>query len=697
MNEGNKRYRDLVKERRPEYLATGKRHKKDQIAREIVEVITNDRKGRFVRKVESLIEAEELGVPEGVTAWALVPLDAVLLKVKQALRGRRADGSGDGDDDEDDSEQDEGKANSVYGASTGDIHAAHFTAGEHPRALAAATHTLGQAGRPTAVPLFLPGEAMHYPPLSQHSFRRPGSTQHFAAAPNAGLLTYSQPPTLMLPNVTANVPTFSSGHTTKSLSSVIVGGQQPILLPSRANLDLRSLGLVQSPYGRVIDPTATVMRSHRLPTDSSVPAALDAGGPANLGRGIEECALVPTGNARGPANLGRSIEDCAVATTENESETRGDASIRTAYLRAGQPPQGRELFLELSLLEVQLLCVMCSHGIPSWTTRDATVAHEPDDSSSGSRDSYSWNGFAALLQDVSSEWDGCEMHRQRRASTSQDAALTRILRATRKQVSKLVHDPVELSKRAVALLECLVRLSKASVTDVSTADAGLEAWLGQELCRWAASLELVGEQGRPVACCTQTLLSDADLLAASGQDAMTHMASFDRGNTRDVVAQVSCITRLRDIVERAESRSASYLVSRIAAAAADSLEAKQVWHRRPGWWGKSTTNPVEHDVQLLKKLAEEGFRGVLQDDGSNYRTLVSGGSMWKLLSKAAVEERARQLLGFLHARQESEDQATIFRDRRRRLLADLGLPSSQMQQSAERDSNSSGGKRRRLS
>lgn len=86
-NEGNVRFRQLVQNRKVEYVSTGKRQIKDVIARQVIQAV-HQRNGRFLRKIESLVEAEEMGVPEGITAWATVDDATVLSKVKQALRDR---------------------------------------------------------------------------------------------------------------------------------------------------------------------------------------------------------------------------------------------------------------------------------------------------------------------------------------------------------------------------------------------------------------------------------------------------------------------------------------------------------------------------------------------------------------------------------------------------------------------------------
>lgn len=83
---GNLKFRQLVKDNKQEYLASGKHAVKDEIARRIVKLIT-ERGGRFLRKVDDQDERDFLKVPESVFhAWHVVDEQTSLQKVKQALR-----------------------------------------------------------------------------------------------------------------------------------------------------------------------------------------------------------------------------------------------------------------------------------------------------------------------------------------------------------------------------------------------------------------------------------------------------------------------------------------------------------------------------------------------------------------------------------------------------------------------------------
>jgi hypothetical protein len=120
-NMGNVRFRELVATRKEEYLRAERNHKKQTIAKQILAEIAH-RKGRFVRKVEKPEEAKALGIPEGTQAWVLASSDAVLEKIKQALRDK---GPHDAVDFQSTAPQDKTEERAV---------SAPYDAGNHPTA-----------------------------------------------------------------------------------------------------------------------------------------------------------------------------------------------------------------------------------------------------------------------------------------------------------------------------------------------------------------------------------------------------------------------------------------------------------------------------------------------------------------------------------------------------------------------------------
>jgi hypothetical protein len=83
--EGNIRFRELIREYRGEYMATGRHHRKQEIVQEVVEKI-RERNCRFLSRTETDEEAQKYGLPAGSRAWYIASEEVALSKVKQALR-----------------------------------------------------------------------------------------------------------------------------------------------------------------------------------------------------------------------------------------------------------------------------------------------------------------------------------------------------------------------------------------------------------------------------------------------------------------------------------------------------------------------------------------------------------------------------------------------------------------------------------
>jgi len=87
-HEGNIRFRDLVAQRKTEYMATNHRQTKAKIAKQIVDQVFNVG-GRFLKKLEAN-EAAKLGIDHGGRdVYEVVGDDTIMEKAKQALRQNR--------------------------------------------------------------------------------------------------------------------------------------------------------------------------------------------------------------------------------------------------------------------------------------------------------------------------------------------------------------------------------------------------------------------------------------------------------------------------------------------------------------------------------------------------------------------------------------------------------------------------------
>lgn len=89
-NEGNIRFREIIRSLLPNYTATSRRAEKDRLARLVIEVVRN-RQGRFVRRVESPAEADTLDLESLDGVWILVDEEDVIPKVKQTFRDQHSE------------------------------------------------------------------------------------------------------------------------------------------------------------------------------------------------------------------------------------------------------------------------------------------------------------------------------------------------------------------------------------------------------------------------------------------------------------------------------------------------------------------------------------------------------------------------------------------------------------------------------
>jgi hypothetical protein len=83
---GNVKYRQMVHNRKAEYNASTRHREKNFIAQEIINQITVENNGRFLREVRTSAEAKVYGVEGRIQAWIIESAAAVNAKVKQALR-----------------------------------------------------------------------------------------------------------------------------------------------------------------------------------------------------------------------------------------------------------------------------------------------------------------------------------------------------------------------------------------------------------------------------------------------------------------------------------------------------------------------------------------------------------------------------------------------------------------------------------
>jgi len=86
-HEGNIKFREIVAERKAEYMSTNHRQTKANIAKEIVQTVLKAN-GRFLKKLEGG-DLQKFGFPSSTEVYQIVGDDTVMEKAKQALRQNR--------------------------------------------------------------------------------------------------------------------------------------------------------------------------------------------------------------------------------------------------------------------------------------------------------------------------------------------------------------------------------------------------------------------------------------------------------------------------------------------------------------------------------------------------------------------------------------------------------------------------------
>lgn len=568
-----------------------------------------------------------MGVPEGVTAWACVSMDLAIQKTKQALRDRDAA----------DSDQEVAGVSASYLDHSESTTSGHFTSSSH---LEQPSHAVSEylraaLGTRDTLPGSFGGSRRQLPildPMEELSMLRQLQAERFmqlARLPNlytglGGSSLLLPPPAAAASNISRNVQPFDPSFRPDALLALLGRPTLP----------------VSTPGGRF-----TPLEHPRL---APLP-------PANLAN----VAMAPSESLR----LQRSPASSTAAFATPYDETSVDRAIRVALdpTSFSRMRDSRQSCLELSLVEVHLLAAMGSHGIPVWTSEAMP------------QEQFGWKEFGDVVVKVSEEWD-----LTRRESNM--AGMRRISRSAMVEATVLEANLRELARKTIMLLE--------SVRDVVNhrqegrgvlKRAVFESWLDEELCRWAASLQIVGDRGRPVAYSSQTFLVENSLPEVRTHELITPMATFDKESCSEMFGQVACMSRLRSII--AKTPTTLELRGKVMKALGDLETINIVWRHRPSWWG-AEGDSVAYDVVLLDKLAADGFRGVLAGPTTRlpHASLKTSSPIEPSISlqrpgltKAGIQERVDQLVEALHVLQVAKDRQIILDDRKKRVSVDLGM------------------------
>jgi hypothetical protein len=609
LNEGNIRFRQLVQSRKLEYLDADKRKTKDWIARQVVQAISS-KQGRFLRRIRSPVEAVQMGVPEGVKAWVRAHEGTIIQKVKQALRNPAT-----WDDDKiQDVEQQviSGDSSPAAGCTQG-IDPLKPEYGPYMEGLKQKAvlqridrqqqaELRGASSLPSTIGDFL---------RARQAERHEQQVHADQARARASILDAFQ-------GIDDYHPVAQQGNLPSCLGGTNNGGQ---LHPGIAELRNAPAG----PSFPMAGAYQQLLMTDTIPPSIGLPPAWDA---ANT--------LVGSGIARGPAKASEAFF--------TGKETKGETAIYAAIVRAQQLFAGSlpGSYLKTSMIEMLLLSVLCSHGLPVWEPPNHKSTDERLEGAESGSYMFTWSDFGSLLSRAAKDWHVW-------IYSSSDLAVNDECRAELRATvlaARYKADLKELARKTTSLLEKLRNFMEPD-------DSGISAWFEEELCRWAVTLSIADKRMHPVA------YSASNFISAHPQytrdDDVKTACVFDTQSCRHIILQVANMSRLRSVFLSDRGRG---IWTKVDEASTISIFLGQVWKRRPPWWG-SNFDAISHEMALLQSLLEGGFLGVLEEMS---RAIAESASSRELgLSKASIQEHMEVLVPHLHQSQETADRQAILK------------------------------------
>jgi hypothetical protein len=634
-NEGNVRFRKLVQSRKTEYVSTGKRQMKDWIARQVMQAVAQ-RKGRFLRKIESLVEAEQMGVPDGVTAWAFVDDETVLQKVKQALRDRDVH-----------TESDKKEMQSDVAATALAAAAMNQPTQLDTESLESATRLrlLNQSTAEQKVIEYLRNQQLREQALAD-----------IQGANMRQLLRSSQGMRATLPN------TFAAGLTGSPIAGALPGDALPDLtfLMNRQLQSQMQSGVLDSRGLHVPGLNLQVNSSPFLSQGNAFSSLLQGSREADRGALLAQAFQVQASQHNeqydglehhklSPSPGMRSLTGALI----KREETNGDRAIHNALENINRFDD--KPTISLSLIEIYLLCALCSHGIPVCPPLEINDSFTKSASTSKRGFGLSWVDMGELVAEVAKDWSShskyCPTHALIRIQHDKTSLITE---RSGQLAATLRYDPRELARRLIMLMEKIRLLSCRQIVfeEAKTSShhekikTGIEVWFEQELSRWSSCLEIIDSNGRPVP------YSSEDFCFKYGQYArdvaFIPVAQLDEQGCKDIYTQAATLSRLRSIFLTNYEED---LYPKIERAQVEI----QVSNRFSSTLWNTQGNSLLRDVTLLESLLRKGFTGIIS--ALRGQITVPG------LSKAVIQERATELTFCMHKEDESSSRQRVLQNR----------------------------------
>lgn len=282
--------------------------------------------------------------------------------------------------------------------------------------------------------------------------------------------------------------------------------------------------------------------------------------------------------------------------------------------------------LHLTEIETLILSALCKLGVPIWS-KDWKKSFAASTASLSPSDVASWHSLGHFVMKVanmhykkSSERlevvtnDFKKVQRSEQISST-DVSNSKALASSNLRKAQHLYDEKKevfrqatdyqansdhLAKKSILLL-AKIQTDMASVSVVPGLDPKMFVWLESEIQRWATSLDLLADNGQPLAFTAIDFLEDLPL---NERETIKVFSSFDKLSSRAVMEQTATMTRLRSIFSQ-YSGHGSRLREKIVDAVNDIKMSGVAWEVQPVGWEEYK------DVVLLHRLARNGFTDTL--------------------------------------------------------------------------------------
>jgi len=348
--------------------------------------------------------------------------------------------------------------------------------------------------------------------------------------------------------------------------------------------------------------------------------------------------------------------------------------------------------LHLNAIETLILSVICSQGLPAFTSHNWEGLVRPDcviegDEMPGEEFVINWYRMGGVVLNAASVWadiartnyEQKQMQLERNGANLSSEELNDLradcrqleLDLKRKQdaseeASTLRDDPQLLAKKSIMMLAAL-RTKMGSLDKMNEFGLGSKVlhWCNKELSEWANVLEIIDEQkGEPLPAVSFDYLRD--------DSEMDVAAVFDKKSCRTVFVQVAQQTRLRSLFVKNGLDKIAH--ERMPHAVTLSESSGDEWDR-PSWWicnadKIGTPMPCPDDMDLLSGILDYGYSGFdeMIRQTETFFLRCQGKERKKqsksLFTRASVQQRVNHLTRELHELEDSIDVHRLMNDRK---------------------------------